>query len=85
MPICTICRKFYHPDFIIYVDEGISKCLFCELGKNVLTIKDKKTGRVVEKVKKEDASREYHKMLKRLADQEKIAELLVKDDKQQRT
>lgn len=77
MPQCTMCKKWFHPDYSVLVDNEnkIYKCTFCYLGKDVLTIEDEK-GKVIEVVSKRDASESYLKFMRKLKDQPKVKQLV---------
>ena len=80
MPKCQICLKMFHPDWMLQEEfrgDEIKLCLFCKLDKNELTVVDE-NDKIVETVKKEQASINYKKYLDELIVKPRIAELLVK-------
>ena len=83
MSKCVICSKMYHPDFciekVIRGDKVIS-CLFCHLDKKVLTIEDE-NGKMIKKVSKKEAHKEYLEYLTELSRDPKIHSVLVKGNK----
>ena len=80
MSRCKVCRKVFHPDYIVVKNirgDEVKSCIFCHLDKKELTITDD-NGKFVENVTKDQASRAYLGYLRDLVKQPKIAELLTK-------
>ncbi len=82
MSKCVICTKLYHPDYMVVKDirgENVKVCAFCHTDKKELTVTDN-NGKLVEVIKKDEASRAYMKCLHRLKDNPKIFEILTKEE-----
>ena len=76
MPKCTVCNKLFHPDWVISVDEGVFKCLFCQTDKKELTVEDKKTNKPLYTVTKEQAIKDYDVYIKKLMEKDNIKRLV---------
>jgi len=56
------------------IDDGKAKeCIYCEIGKDHITLKDG-----VIKYTKEECKRDYQKFLRELADKNSVSEILKK-------
>ncbi len=80
MPMCNVCRKRFHPDFILekkFRGDDIRICVFCETDKQILTITNE-DGTIDKTVRKEEESRKYMKYLIELSTQENISKILTK-------
>ena len=80
MPTCDVCRKKFHPDFMLekkFRGDDIKICAFCETGKQELTITNK-DGTIDRIVKKDEESVKYRRYLNELSNSQKIAEILTK-------
>ncbi|MEA3458159.1 MAG: hypothetical protein U9R21_05720 [Candidatus Thermoplasmatota archaeon] len=80
MPICDVCRKKFHPDYMLekkFRGDNIKICAFCEADRQVLTITNE-DGTIDRTVRKEEESRKYVKYLYDLSNQDRISEILTK-------
>ncbi len=82
MPKCVICYDMLPPELMVpvvtAVDDDVTQCIFCERGiKEVTLEKDNR----VEKYTKDQAKRDYIKLLNEISSKQKIAEILAKKKK----
>lgn len=75
MSQCVLCKNYYHPDFMLMVDEDVYTCVWCYSERNVINIEDDNTGKQ-RKVTKEEASRAYLEYLRQLKDHPNIKKIL---------
>lgn len=81
MSKCAKCFNLFHPDYISYQEirgDIVKVCAFCKVDKNELTITDE-SGKVVQIVTKEEASRNYKKYLHELIKKPNIAKIVQKE------
>lgn len=77
---CVICSNWFHPDFGEPIENSnppASKCLFCKLGTDKLTVVDDETGKE-RVITKKEASEKYMRWLNKLASSPKIKEIINK-------
>lgn len=79
MPKCQICDKLYHPDWCVVVDEDTQavKCAFCYTGKDELTLENELTGETIEKVTKDEASKNYKMYLREISEKRNVKEIIM--------
>jgi hypothetical protein len=79
MPQCVKCRKRFHPDWTVIIDETVNpvvyKCMFCATEKNELTVEDE-NGAPAYKVTKEQAVKDYDIYIKQVCEKETVQELI---------
>lgn len=78
---CKICLDQYHPDWCVEQEirgDWVKVCAFCATDKKELTITDE-NDKIVEVIKKKDASSRYKKYLDELSKKPEIAKILSKE------
>ena len=79
MPKCVRCYDMLPPELMVpvatAVDDDVTQCVFCERGIKEVTLEK---GDRVEKYTKDQAKRDYIKLLNELASKQKIADVLAK-------
>lgn len=77
MPRCQTCNNFFPPKLTIVVDSGLNhhQCVFCEAEKDHVTIVDEKTGKE-ERLTKGHAIEEYKKYIKKIAESDRVQQLV---------
>ena len=78
MPLCIKCNRRFHPDFCILENATSerSECVFCFTKKDVVTIEDEKTGKVVAKVTKEEAINRYKEYVDKMCNTRNIKSII---------
>lgn len=78
MSVCVKCNQFHHPDYCVVIDEenNACKCVWCYLDKNEITIEDTETGRLIKKLTKKEANKEYMEYLRKVSDNPNIRQIL---------
>lgn len=75
MPKCNVCSKLFHPDWVLAVDEGVFKCLFCQTDKNELTVENS-DGSPAYKVSKEQAIKDYDVYIKKIMEKKGVQDII---------
>jgi len=82
MSKCVICRRLYHPDYMVVKEirgDEVKVCAFCHTDKKELTVTDENDN-VKEIIKKDECSRAYVKYLHELTSKPEIAKILTKKE-----
>lgn len=75
MAQCVVCKKFLPESFMLEVDFGVKKCIFCEVGKDVVHLEEGN-----EPIYKEDMVSEYKNFLDGLYRKPNIREKFFRTD-----
>jgi hypothetical protein len=74
MPKCLNCFKFFPPTYMVKKSIGGGVCMFCEVGKDFLTMTEENGN--VYTVDKEYIVREYEVFMKKLLEKENVQNLI---------
>jgi wyosine [tRNA(Phe)-imidazoG37] synthetase (radical SAM superfamily) len=71
---CLSCNEFFPPEFM----HSKEKCLYCEVGKDSVNIKNKNG--VIEKYYKKQCVEDYKLFMRKLRDSQGVARALAKNE-----